>query len=632
MKISIILSFLNLFVTFAWVETNTVAGLRKHHTKPFPRLVSADDKRLNIADYGKRIGKLFNPGENKEDLGREKDVRNSKADHYNSHLQTINGNKRIPCDGTSCFLNGKYNANRVTASRIELNRHRRTGSVFLAKALNLLDHSKPRELWNFATRGTANKPYKQFSNGTDTSNTSSNSTTNLVNKPVKNQQGKKRYQWAYDENEMRPRFFFNSAPAEYVEQKPPAGKPDDGPIHLRQGPLHVHNHLHGMGPGPSLHGLDNHLHMADHPGHLPPMPINFFGHPPPHNIPTSLNFHGHSSHMHHFAPPPPYAIHIDAPPRIDHSPQPDAMSQQLTPINVPPSMSPDMLDEQIPPINTPLGGQPPLPNVQVMPPPDALPSLPIHNHSPIDAPVVPGGVPPDFSVMPPDVPVSPHAIDIQGMPPPGEVPPMPLMPPPPAVEKVPFPVPIPSPPSVEHVPYPIPVPGPPSIQPVMVPVRVPSPPKIQEVPVPVPSPPKIKNVPVPVPVAVPSPPQVQRVPFPVAVPVKGPPEIQKVFYPIAVPQPSKVRHVPYPVYVRYPPEIRTVPYAVPSPPKPFPVPVPSPPRLMIHRVPYPVIYPQKVPIPIPVVENHHHTHQEAINGGGNNISILENQKIRIHLL
>lgn len=612
MKFLIQLCFLHIFITLEWVETNTSAGLRKHHVEKLQNQVSVNERKENVVDSGKRTVRPFTRGRNKEGGQRDSDVNSWKTEHKKGHLQTINGGKGIPCKGTSCLRRSKNVGTSKITLRDKLTRNRRTESVFLAKALDSLDHSKPSELSNFATRATPNKPYKQFSNGTDTSEHSSNKTTNLINKPVKSQAGDKRHEWSDVKSEMKPRFFFNSAPAEYVEQKTPSlHRPNEAAVHLRQGPFHAIRHLHGIGPGPFFHGGKNHLHTIKHPGQLLPFPINLVGRPPPHHIPVPLNLPHHHSHLHHFGPPPPYAIHIHAPPRLEPPAQPNIVPQPLPPINVPPSIPPDMLGGQIPPINPPPGGDFPSPDVHMMPPPDG----PIHNHPPIDGPVTPEINSPDFSMMPPtDIAVAPHPIDIQGMPPPIDISPMAS---PPAVEKVPFPVPVPSPPKVEHVPYPVPVPGPPSVQPVVVPVGVPSPPKIQEIPVAVPSPPKIKNVPVPYPVEVPSPPQIQRVAYPIAVPVKEPPEIQKIFYPIAVSQPSQVHRVPYPVYIRYPPEIRRVPFPVASPPKPYPVPVPSPPQLMIHRVPYPVMYPQKVPFPVPIEIHHHHNYQGVDNGGGN---------------
>ena len=651
MKFLIQLCFLYIFITLEWVETNTSAGLRKHHVEKLQNQVSVNEKTQNVVHSDKRTVRRFTRGRNKEGGQRDSDVNSWKTDRNKSHPQTINDGKGIPCEGTSCLWSSKNVATSKISLRNKLTRKRRTESVFLAKALDSLDHSKPRELSNFATRATPNKPYKQFSNGTDISEHSSNSTTDLKNKPVKNQAGDKRHEWSDVKSEMKPRFFFNSAPAEYVEQKTPSvHRPNDAAVHLRQGPFHAPGHLHGIGPGRFFHVGKNHLHIVKHLGRLLPFPIHLVGHPPPHHIPVPLNIPNHHSHLHHFAPPPPYAIHIHAPPRLGPPAQPNIIPQQLPPINVPPSIPPDMLGGQIPAINPSPGGEFPSTDVHMMPPPDG----PIHNHPPIDAPVTPEINYPDFTMMPPtDIPVAPHAVDIQGMPPPVDISPMapqpsvekaPLPEPvpdmpisphpidiqgmplpgditpmesPPAVEKVPFPVLVPSPPKVEHVPYPVPVPGPPSVQPVVVPVGVPSPPNIQEIAVPVPSPPKIKNVPVPYPVEVPSPPQIQRVAYPVAVPVKEAPEIQKIFYPIAVSQPSQVHNVPYPIYIRYPPEIRRVPFPVPSPPKPYPVPVPSPPQLMIHRVPYPVMYPHKVPFPVPVEVHHHHIHEEVDNGGGN---------------
>lgn len=631
MKLSTRLCILHLLITLSWVETNTTTGLRKHHVEKIQNQVGISGKRKNRDRADNRIVDGFTHGGNIEE--DHDDVKRWKKKHNKSHLQSIIGGKRTPCEGTSCLWNTE---NVVKIKRKKLTRNRRTESVFLAKALDLLDHSKPRELWNFATRATPNKPYKQFSNGTGTSQRSSNSSTTLVNKPVKTQEGNKRQQWSDVESEMRPRFFFNSAPAEFVEQKPPSlHRLGEEGIHLalphRHGPLHAPGRLHEMGP--FFHGVTNHLHMVKHPGHLASLPMNFLGHPIPPHMHDPLNLHNHH-HMHHFDPPPPYAgaIHINAPPRLEppmppnflppplspfppkleHPSPADPLPQPLPPVDVPPPVPPDMLGEQMPPLTPPLGGEPLPPDVHTKPPPDIL----VRPNPPIDAPITQEPMPPDFSTMPPpDNPVPSSPIDIQGMPPPGDLTPMP---PPSPTEKFPFPVPVPSPPRVEHVPYPVPVPGPPSIQPVVVPIHVPSPPKIEEIRVPVPSPPKINNVPVPFPVAVPSPPQVQHVPYPVALPIREPPQVQKIFYPVAVPQPSRVQHVPYPVYIRYPPEIKRVPYPVPSPPKPYPVPVPSPPRVMVHRVAYPVMYSQKVPYPVPVVVDHHHFHQEVENGEGNN--------------
>ena len=612
MKISTGLCFLlHLYITVIGVETNTSAGFRKHNGRRLQNQLGIIAKVQRVDSIDNKASLHLTHGRKKSDDNKEHDAKSGKTDHNRGHLQTIIAVKRIPCVGDSCVRSSETenSVNSKGILRRKLARQRRTESVFLAKALNLLDHSKPRKLWDLTTRAAANKPYKQFTNGTDTSDHSSNNTTTLIKKPLKNQPGNKRQEWSDLDSEMRPRFFFNSAPAEFVKQKP-SSLHDQGTIHLTlppiHTPLHTSDHLHRIRP--VFHGAHNHMHMVKNAGELSPMAINFFAHPQ--HIPGPLNLHIHHPHLHHLAPPPPYAIHINAPPRLEPPASTNVLSQQLPPVDGPPSIPPDMLGEQMPPINPPLGGEPTPLDAHMLPPPDALMQP--------NAPITPQDSPPNFSMMPPpNIPVPPPPIDIQGMPPPGGLP-MPLRPPPPAVEKVPFPVPVPSPPKVEHVPYPVPVPGPPSIQPVMVPIHVPSPPKIQEVRVPVPSPPEIKNIPVPFPVAVPSPPEVQRVPYPVAIPVKEPPEIQKIFFPIAVSQPSQVHHVPFPVYVRYPPEIRTVPYPVPSPPKPYPVAVPSPPRLMIHQEPYPVMYPEKVPFPVPVVVQHHHIHHADGDGEGKN--------------
>lgn len=596
MKLPIRLCVLHLFVTLAWTETNTRSGLRKHLAKELQNHVGTGKRAKFDSTSGKRNLTLTAARGNSKDDHKENDSKIWISDHGKNHLLTINGGKRAPCQGKSCSWIRKIKPSR----NLRHHRHRRTNSAFLAKALNLLDHSKPRELWNFVTRATPDKPYKQFSNGTEaTSDRTFNSTTVRTRKPVKNQSGSKRQQslWSDLEREMRPRFFFNSAPAEYVEQKPPSTRtPEEGRTHLRQGPIHLHE--------PFIHGETNHLHILKHPEHLTALPSNVFG-PPPHHNPVALAFHSHQSHMHHFAPPPPYAIHIDAPPRLEPPMPPDVIPPPVPPVDVPPPIPPDVMGEQIPPLYHPFSGPPSPPNVPMIPPP----SDPMITRPAMDSSIMSDGMPPDI-IAPPDVPFSQQPIDVQGMPSPGE------MPPPPHVQQIPIPVPFPSPPKVKHVPYPVPVPGPPSIQPIMVPVHVPSPPKIQEIAVPVPSPPKVRNVPVPVPVEVPSPPQLQRIPFPVPVPVKQPPEIQRIVFPIAVPQPSEVRRVPFPVYVRYPPEIKRVPFPVPSPPQRIPVPVPSPPQVMVHRVPFPVLYPQKVPFPVPVVVDHHHIHQEMNNNRG----------------
>lgn len=672
MKFSIGLWFLHLFITLAWLGTNRSAGLHKHHVKQLRNQAEFNGKgQRNVRAVGNGVKNLSH--------GTQKDSKKSwKTNQNKRHLQTNNGGNKIPCEGTSCLWSAPnvFNSFKMKSNLgNKLSRHRRRESVFLAKALDMLDHARPRELGNFATRATSNKPFKPISTGTNTSKENINNAT-LVNKPLKTQPGDKRQQWSDASSEMRPRFFFNSAPAEYVEQKPPSlRRTEHGPNHwalpstARVGP-HVPEHLHRTAP--FFNGAHNDEHLMKHHAHLPPFPLTLVGNPLAQHISASPHFHNHPR-QHRFGPPP-YAIHIHAPPRLEPPPPPlpdmpaippDVFRDPMTSLNsplgaqsrppdihmvpppdipiqaqpptnlpdgtetIPPElhmMPPERIPMQPPPINVegnpppedllpmtpphlPLGMGPPSPDIHMMPPPE----VPIHTHHPINAPMTAGT---DFHMMPSEgVPMSPASIDLQGMPPPGDVA---SMSPPPEVQHlpVPVPVPVPSPPKVEHVPYPVPVPGPPSIQPVMVPIKVPSPPKIQQVAVPVESPPQIHNVPVPYPVAVPSPPHIQHVPYPVAYPVKEPGEIQKIFYPIAVPQPSQVHHVPYPVYIRYPPEIRRVPYAVPSPPKAYPVPVPSPPHLVIHRVPYPVMFPQKVPYPIPVVVQHHHVHEDVNNGVG----------------
>lgn len=704
MKFSTALCFLYLFITLAWLGTNRSAGLHKHHVKQLLNQggFSGKEQQGNRA-VDKDVNNLNHETKKEENNGMD-DVKSWKTNQNNSHLQTNNGGNRIPCEGNSCLWS-KTNVfstfkNKKNLSA-KLTRHRRRESVYLAKALDMLDHAIPRESGNFATRATSNKPFKQISTGTNTSKENISNTT-LVNKPVKTQPGDKRQQWFDDStSEMRPRFFFNSAPAEYVDQKPPSlRRTEHGAIHLALpamagGGPHVPEHFHGIGP--FFKGVNNGDHIRKHHTHFPPFPLVLVGNPASHHISVAPHFHNHP-HQHHFGPPP-YAIHINAPPRLGSPPPPpppNLLPQTLPPFPDPPAIPqtlppfpdsnaipPGMLGEPMPPLNSQLGVEPPPPpppNVNMMPPPD----VPIQLHPPMGAPNGAETMPPDLHMLPPEgIPMQPPPIDLQGMPPPDELSPMgppypplgieppppdihmlpppdipvhpehpiygptgaetdfhmtppegipmspptdfqgmpppeevPYMSPPHDVQSVPFPVPVPSPPKIEHVPYPVPVPGPPSIQTVMVPVRVPSPTKIQQVAVPVESPPKIQNIPIPYPVAVPSPPRIKHVPYPVAFPVKEPGEIQKIYYPIGVPQPSQIRHVPYPVYIRYPAEIRRIPYAVASPPKPYPVPVPSPPHLVIHRVPYPVMFPQKVPYPIPIVVQHHHIHEDMNNGGG----------------
>lgn len=673
MKFSTTLRFLHLFVTLAWLGTNRSAGLHKHHVK---RLLN----QVVVSGKGQRSTLVIENGVDNL-INATKQEKNPKVDRVKSwktnqnkrHLLTNNAGNKIPCQGQLCLKNITDVSNTFTIKRNlgkKLSRHRRRESAFLTKALDMLDHAKPRESWNFATRATANKPFKPIMSVTDTSKGSIKNVT-LVNKPPKTQSGDKRQQWSDTTGDMRPRFFFNSAPAEYVEQKPPSlRRTEHPPIHLgspqtsRRGP-HVTAPFHRISA--FSQGANNRFHFTKHPGHLSPFPVTLVGNPLTHRI-TAPSHSNHHPHPHQFGPPP-YAIHINAPPRLEPPPPPlpdsptippdiftepmqsfnSLLGMEPRPPDVPVALPPNIPFQTPPPMNVPGGAETIPPDVHLMPPermpiqpppssvegiasPEYLtpilpphpplgiePSFPpphvhmmpphnihMHPYHPMNAPIGAGN---DFHMMSPEgMPVSPP-INFQGMPPPGA-----FMPP----QQVPFPVPVPSPPKVKHVPYPVPVPGPPSIQPVMVPVQVPSPPKIQQVAVPVESPPKIHDVPVPVPVAVPSPPQVKHIPYPVAYPVKEPGEIQKIFYPIAVPQPSQVHHVPFPVYIRYPPEIRGVPYAVPSPPKPYPVPVPSPPHLVIHRVPYPVMFPQKVPYPIPVVVQHHHIHNEVANGRGEN--------------
>ena len=677
MKFSTALRFLHLFVTLAWLGTNRSAGVHKRHAKRLlnQAVVSVKGQRNNLV-LEDSVGRLIHG--TKQDKSSEIDrVESWKTNQNNRHLLTNNAGNKIPCQGQLCLKTTTDVSNAVTIKRNlgkRLSRHRRGESAFLTKALDMLDHAKPRESWNFATRATANKPFKPISSLTETSKESIKNAT-LVKKPLKIQSGNKRQQWVDKTGDMRARFFFNSAPAEYVEKPPSLRRTEHAQIHLgltqrtRGGP-HVFGPFHRMAK--FAQGDNNRFHMTKHPDHLSPFPLTLVGNPLTHHI-SAPRHSNHYLHLHHFGPPP-YAIHINAPPRLEPPPPPlpdsptippDMFTEPMqslnsplgieprppdvpvmpppnipfpppTPMNVPDGAEPIPSDVHVmPPIqpptpnmegiappedltpifppHPPLGIEPPLPppNINMMPPHD----IHFHTYHPMNAPI---GVENDLHMMSPEgMPMSPPAINLPGMPPLGA-----FRPPQREVQQVPFPVPVPSPPKVQHVPYPVPVPGPPSIQPVMVPVQVPSPPKIQKVAVPVESPPKIHDVPVPVPVAVPSPPQVKHVPYPVAYPVKEPGEIQKIFYPIAVPQPSQIHHVPFPVYIRYPPEIRRIPYAVPSPPKPYPVPVPSPPHLVIHRVPYPVMFPQKVPYPIPVVVQQHHIHDEVANGRGENTFIV----------
>lgn len=680
MKFSTILRFLHLLITLAWLGTNRSAGLHKHHVKQLLNqvVVSVKGQRSNLV-IDKGVDNLIH-GTKKEKSSKIDRVKSWKTNQNKRHLLTNNAGNKIPCEGHLCLksttdVSNVFNIKRNLGNK--LSRHRRRESVFLAKALDMLDHARPRESWNFATRATSNKPFTPISSATNASKGSIKNAT-LINRPLKTQSGDKRQQWSDTTGEMRPRFFFNSAPAEYVEQKPPSlHRTEHGPIHLTSPPTarggpHVPGNFHRMATFSK--GANNQFHMAKHPDHRPPFPLTFVGNPLTHRFSASPHFSNHP-HPHHFGPPP-YAIHINAPPRLEPPPPPlpdsptippDIFTEPMQSLNsplgneprppgVPVMPPPDIPFQTAPPMNVPYGAetippgvhmlppegipiQPPPPNMEgIAPPEDLTPILPphpplgvqpplpppdihmmpphdihIHTHHPINAPI---GAENDFHMISPEgIPMSSPTINLQGMPPPGEVA---SISPQHEVQQVPFPIPVPSPPKVEHVPYPVPVPGPPSIQPVMVPVQVPSPPKIQQVAVPVESPPKIHDVPVPVPVAVPSPPQVKHIPYPVAYPVKEPGEIQKIFYPISVPQPSQIHHVPFPVYIRYPPEIRRVPYAVPSPPKPYPIPVPSPPHLVIHRVPYPVMFPQKVPYPIPVVVQHHHIHEDVNIGRGEN--------------
>lgn len=682
MKFSTALRFLHIFVTLPWFGTNKIAGLHKRHVKRHLNqvVVNVKGQRSNLVTESS-VDNLSH-GTKHEKSSKVDSVESWKINQNNSHLLADNASNKIPCEGQLCLkkladVSNAFN-NKGNLSK-KLSRHRRRESAFLTKALDMLDHARPRESWNFATRATDNKPFKPISSATETSKGSVKNAT-LVNKPLKTQSGDKRQQWSDTTGDMRARFFFNSAPAEYVEQKPPSlRRTEHTPIHLgspqtsRGGP-HVPGPFHRMAT--FSQGVNTDFHMAKHPNHLSPFPMTLHGNPLTHRISASPHFN-HHPHLSHFGPPP-YSIHINAPPRLEPPPPalpdsptipPDVFTEPMQSLNspvgieprppdVPVIQPPDIPIQTPPPINVPDGAdtippdvhmmppegmsiQPPPPNMEgIAPPEDLTPILPphpplgieplplphihtmpphdihLHTHHPMNAPI---GIENVFHMMSPEgIPMSPPTFNLQGMPPSGA-----FMSPQKEVQQVPFPVPVPSPPKVQHVPYPVPVPGPPSIQPVMVPVQVPSPPKIQQVAVPVESPPKIHDVPVPIPVAVPSPPQVKNVPYPVAYPVKEPGEIQKIFYPIAVPQPSQIHHVPFPVYIRYPPEIRKVPYAVPSPPKPYPVPVPSPPHLVIHRVPYPVMFPQKVPYPIPVVVQHHHIHEEVANGRGEN-NILVN--------
>ena len=614
MKISTgLFLILHLCITLALVESNKSAGLE------------ISGKRLKDENVEK---KTANRERNKTDHFQGSNVKNVNKNHKMSHLPFVSPGKKTPCWGISCLKSSENVGGKKHRLQRTPVRRRRTESVFLANALDSLDHSKPRPLWQYNTRGEPDKPYKQFTNGTAKSYHNSNSTTaTMMNKPVRNQPGDKRQQWSDKESEMRPRFFFNSAPAEFVEQKPPTlQRHGEGVMQVtfppRRGRLRGPQHSHGLGR--AFHGGRNHMHMINNARGVSRMAMNFFAHPLAQLISGPLNFHGHLHHRHHSPPTISYAIHINAPPRIEPPPT-NVLPRPLHTVDGPPTIPVDMIGGQISPISPPLirppdepiQPNPPItaqaipPNFSVMPPPD----IPISSSPPIDTqrrpPLVHLPPPP---MPPPDIPIPPPPNVIQGMPPTIDLP-GPPVPPPPAVERVPFPVAIPSPPKVERVPYPVPVPGPPTVQQVMVPV--PSPPKIHEVPVPVPSPPEIKKVPVPYPVQVPSPPQIQKVPYPVPFPVKEPPQIQKLLLPVPIPQPAQVRNVPFPVYVRYPPEVRPVPYPVPSPAKPYPVAVPSPPRLMIHQVPYPVIYPQKVPFPIPLVVHHQSISHGDAYGEGN---------------
>ena len=163
MKLPIRLCVLHLFVTLAWTETNTRSGLRKHLAKGLQNHVGTGKRAKFDSTSGKRNLTLTAARGNSKDDHKKNDSKIWISDHGKNHLLTINGGKRAPCQGKSCSWIRKIKPSR----NLRHHRYRRTNSAFLAKALNLLDHSKPRELWNFVTRATPDKPYKQFSNGTE---------------------------------------------------------------------------------------------------------------------------------------------------------------------------------------------------------------------------------------------------------------------------------------------------------------------------------------------------------------------------------------------------------------------------------------------------------------------------------
>ena len=574
MKLLVDLCFLQVLISLTCIETKSRAGPHKQRMGNSSQALPREDKQQSYVSIRNVQKDVANETETES-------IPKWKNEHNNSHPLVNNGGKTgKKCVGKSCTWKNTTNFNTRKRHVIIGKNNRRTRSVFLARALDMLDHSQPEDTSNFATETTSNKPFK-LHNITAHPNKAGYQ-VKKTQKPTKDQLGEKRQQGFEPLSEMRPRFIFNTAPAEFVEGN------------NKMKPEAIHISLPDPKP-PQFHRMEsvfpphsNHIHMVNNPSNLAQLSITG----PLPNQPAQ--FHSPLQQFDHSS----YAVHLHTPPRI-----------------VPP-ISQDNLPEPVTQLGAPIRTEPP--SFSMMHPPN------IHGepfapgmHAPVDVP--PMLTPPELHIPPvvPERPLTP--LNDEGMPPPVGI--EPLLPPP-VIQRVPVPVPIASPPRIDHVPYPVPVPGHRSIQPVIVPVEVPSPPKIHEVPVPIESPPKIKNVPVPVPVPVPSPPQIKHVPYPVAVPVRGPPEVQKIFYPVAIRQPSQVHHVPYPVYIRYPPQIRRVPYAVPSPPKPYPVPVPSPPRVMINRVPYPVMVAQRVPFPVPIVVQHHHIHENDNSYEGSRFDTL----------
>ncbi|XP_020901878.1 uncharacterized protein LOC110240410 isoform X2 [Exaiptasia diaphana] len=158
-----------------------------------------------------------------------------------------------------------------------------------------------------------------------------------------------------------------------------------------------------------------------------------------------------------------------------------------------------------------------------------------------------------------------------------------------------------------------------AIVPQQIALPVPPPVEPQIIPFPAPPPVEVHKVPFPVPYPVPLPPQIKEVPIPIKVPVRTPPEVQKYYYPVGVPQPGQIHHVPYPVYIRQPPQVAPYFVRVLSPPERIPVAIPSPPKIVVQRVPYPILIPRPVHIihrePQLYSESGHCNMNPCVNGG-----------------